>query len=226
VRLGSALAVVALAACTSEPAPVAPAAVESAPSVVVAPPVVVKQSRRDDPLYRDATPFRPTITRAAQLYFGIPAPSPVIAAQIAQESSFNPQARSRAGAAGLMQFMPSTSEWAGNQMHDAAQPLNPAWAIRAGVWYDRWLYDRVGYASDCDKWGAALSAYNGGLGWHNKRRAAARDPQDFWNSVRTINPGVSPDNQRENAGYPERIVYRWQPVFATWGKTTCQHPPQ
>src|SRR5947209_4816236 len=103
---------------------------------------------------------RPAIVRSAQLYFGIPAPVPVIAGQIMQESRFNPDARSRVGAGGLMQFMPSTAKWAGEQMQAPAAPFNPAWAIRAGAWYDRWLYTRVNYASDCDKWGAALSAYN------------------------------------------------------------------
>jgi soluble lytic murein transglycosylase-like protein len=180
-----------------------------------------------DALPPAALVHRPAIVRSAQFYYGIPAPVPVIAAQIMQESQFNPSAQSGAGAQGLMQFMPSTAKWAGPASGaGAAQPFNAAWAIRAGVWYDRYLYDRVPYAADCDKWGAALSAYNGGLGWHAKRQARAQDPSDFWNEVRFINPGITPANQRENQSYPERIVLRWQPLFATWGRTVCLDKPK
>jgi soluble lytic murein transglycosylase-like protein len=55
------------------------------------------------------------------------------------ESGFNPFARSRKGALGLMQLMPATSEQFG-----VMNPFNPLENIRAGVAYLRQLLDRYG----------------------------------------------------------------------------------
>lgn len=160
--------------------------------------------------------YRPTVARHAAFYFGLPAPVPLLMAQIMQESSFNPAAKSRTGAAGLMQFMPQTATWAASAgALGPVQPYDAGWAIKAGAWYDRWLYDRVVYLDDCDKFGAALSSYNGGLGWMQKRQRLADDPLDFWGDVRVINPGITKANQRENQEYPARIVTgqsRWMRV--------------
>lgn len=165
--------------------------------------------------------YRPQITREAQLRFGIPAPVPAIAAQIQQESAWNPLAKSYVGAAGLMQFMPSTAQWAALQGgFGAVDAFNPAWSIRAGVWYDRWLYDRVAGNTDCDRWHFALSSYNGGLGWVNRRKAKSPDPGS-WPVTGVINPGITPANQHENQTYSERILYKHQPMFKAWGKSTC-----
>jgi soluble lytic murein transglycosylase-like protein len=174
-----------------------------------------------DALLIAALALRGPLTRQAEFHFGVPAPVAVIAAQIAQESSFNPRARSSVGAVGLMQLMPATASWAGQQL-GAGDPTDPAWALRAGVWYDRWLYQRVHYSTDCARWGAALSGFNGGLGWQQKRQALARVPDDFWTSVRLTNPGVTPAAQAENEAYPQRIVYQLQPRFvALGGRKVC-----
>lgn len=161
-----------------------------------------------------AAPYILLVRAAAEMYFGVPAPVPVVLAQIEQESAFDPAARSRAGAMGLMQFMPGTASWAGEQTGRAARPFDPTWSIQTGIWYDRWLYDRVKYPTDCDRWGAALSSYNGGLGNHNKRQAASSHPADFWYWVATVRPpSVSEANQRENYDYPRRIVFDRQRKF-------------
>lgn len=168
-----------------------------------------------------AAPYRSDIQRSAQLYFGLPAPTPVLAAQLMQESGFRPDARSRVGALGLGQFMPATARWAGENDPGPGDPLDPKWAIRATAWYDRRLYASMQYPDDCSRWGATLSAYNGGIKWHNKRRETAVDRDDFWWSVRTINPGIATENQRENEAYPVRILLNLQPLFASWGRTAC-----
>lgn len=176
------------------------------------------------PLYAWSGPvdaYRAQITREAQFRFGIPSPAPAIAAQMQQESAGNPNAQSRVGASGLMQFMPKTAEWAataGSLGH--AQPTNPAWAIRAGVWYDRWLFDRVKANSDCDKWLFSLSAYNGGLGYVYKRQKLSAQPGS-WMATGTINPGILPANQRENESYGPKILTKHQLRFAHWGRTVC-----
>lgn len=165
--------------------------------------------------------YRSQVIREAQFRFGVPAPAPIIAAQITQESAWNPQAVSRVGAQGLMQFMPATAKWAAAAgAFGSVDPLNPAWSIRAGVWYDRWLYERVVGESDCDRWMLALSAYNGGLGRVYKRQKLSPDPGNY-TATAYINPGISAGNQHENETYAPRIVSRHQPQFVNWGRFTC-----
>ncbi len=63
----------------------------------------------------------------------------LVAAVIKQESKFNPSARSRAGAIGLMQLLPATGRWMG-----ARDLLSPQQNIAAGVRYLRYLSDQFG----------------------------------------------------------------------------------
>jgi len=166
--------------------------------------------------------FRGIVVRESQFRFGIPAPVPVIAAQIHQESGWNPTAKSPVGAQGLMQFMPSTAAWATTAGgFGTVDPLNPAWSIRAGVWYDRWLYERVKtYDSDCDRWHFTLSAYNGGLGYVYKRQRLSDDPGKY-SLTGYVNPGITPTNQHENETYAPRILLRHQSIYQLWGRPVC-----
>ena len=122
-----------------------------------------------------AQPYRALLVRTAHAAWGLDAPVAVLAAQVHQESAWNAQAVSRVGAQGLAQFMPATTRWiAGMDAALAAQqPFSPAWALRALVTYDRWLYDRTParYAPKDRMW-VALRGYNGGLG-HWQAEAAA-----------------------------------------------------
>jgi len=166
-------------------------------------------------------PYRGAVQREAQARFGVPPPTPVIAAQIHQESGWNPKAQSPVGAQGLMQFMPATARWVATQeAFGVVDAFNPVWSIRAGVWYDRWLYERVKAKDTCDRWRFALSGYNGGLGWVYKRQKKSPSPGDY-DVTSIINPGIHPANQKENEGYAARIMYRHQPRYASWGKTEC-----
>lgn len=176
-----------------------------------------------DALPPAAHEHRPAIVREAQFRFGVPAPVPVIAAQIHQESAWRADAKSPVGARGLMQFMPSTAEWA-QAWCGPADMLNAAWSIRCGVWYDRWLYERVrDAATECDRWHFTLSAYNGGLGWVQRRQQRSPKPGDAATTL-VINPGIQAAAQRENAEYPKRILLQLQPKYVTWGKTVCLSP--
>lgn len=69
-----------------------------------------------------------------------------------QESRFNPNARSKAGALGLMQFMPATAKEYG------IDPLNPLQSIDAAGKYMAKLYRQTG------SWAKAAAAYNWGIG--------------------------------------------------------------
>lgn len=195
--------------CAPAPPPIAPAVpVKAAPA-----PVPVQ----------DKVPYLKTIRDSAEMYYGVPAPVPMIVAQIEQESAFNPKAVSPVGATGLMQFMPATAKWAAQAGgFGVAAPLDPEWSIRAGVWYDRHLYDRVLYANSvCDRHKFALSGYNGGEKRVRDRQALSPSPGNYA-ITSTINPGISEANQRENAAYPLRIVYALQPKYASLGLLVCK----
>lgn len=178
-----------------------------------------------------AKPHQRELTRNARVIFGLDAPVSLFAAQIHQESRWKVNAKSPVGAQGLAQFMPATADWIAGAYPKSLgsnEPYNPSWALRALVQYDYWLYQRVNKtASDCDRWGFTLSAYNGGLGWVNRdRQRAKREYQDathYWGVVENINGGRKNVNFKENRDYPIRIIYRWQPVYIAenWGLGVC-----
>lgn len=89
------------------------------------------------------------ILKASQKYRLSPA---LIKAIIETESGFDPDARSHAGAIGLMQLMPKTGAHYGAQ-----DPKNPSENIYAGARYLRELLNRFG-----GKLYLAIAAYNAG----------------------------------------------------------------
>ncbi|MGD8963830.1 MAG: membrane-bound lytic murein transglycosylase MltF [Desulfobacterales bacterium] len=83
----------------------------------------------------------------------------LIAAQIYQESHLNPWAKSRAGARGLMQILPSTGRSLG-----VSDLFDPVQNINAGVQHLKNLYDMYDQAEGNDRLLIALAAYNTGQG--------------------------------------------------------------
>lgn len=85
--------------------------------------------------------------------FGLP--KGLLNAQVEQESGWNPNAISRAGAKGLMQLMPGTAKDLGVD----GEEYNPGKSLEAGAKYMKTLLNR--YGGDLSK---ALTAYNWGMG--------------------------------------------------------------
>lgn len=170
------------------------------------------------------------LIRIAHAEWGLDAPVATFAAQIHQESRWNPHARSPVGAEGLAQFMPATSDWFADLYPSSLgdkQPFNPGWAIRAMVLYDAWLFKRIHAARPCDKWAMVLAAYNGGLGWvlRDKQLASAKgaDPLAWFDHVERFNAGRSAAAFHENRHYPRLILLKWEPVYVQsgWGRGVC-----
>jgi soluble lytic murein transglycosylase-like protein len=99
-------------------------------------------------------PFGKLIYQIARTY----ALNPLLVAAIAKvESDFNPRARSRKGAYGLMQVLPSTARRFG--LPRKRDLLNPRKNLETASRYLRWLVDRFG-----DDPVRVLAAYNAGEG--------------------------------------------------------------
>jgi len=151
------------------------------------------------------------------------APIAALAAQLAQESDFRADAKSPF-ASGLSQFTTATSIWISSlypQLGSPA-PLDPQWAIRAMILYDKRLHDGINPAVDeCSRYSFALSDYNGGSGWRIKRQKMSPQP-GVYAITSAFNPGISKANQQQNQDYPFRIIYHWQPIFVSWsGPMVC-----
>lgn len=93
------------------------------------------------------------------------------------ESAINPNAVSRAGAAGLWQFMPATAKGLGMEVNSLIDERRDArLSSRNAAKYLKQLYDIY------DDWSLAIAAYNCGPGNVNKalRRAGGEGKKDFW----------------------------------------------
>ncbi len=98
-----------------------------------------------------ASEYDPLIEQAAARNGLDPA---ILHGLIQQESGFDPNSQSSAGAAGLTQLMPGTASSLG-----VANPLNPAESIEGGARYLSQMMSRFGGNTE-----AALAAYNAGPG--------------------------------------------------------------
>lgn len=169
-----------------------------------------------------ANKYRADLVRISHAEWGLDAPVAVFAAQIHQESGWNPAAVSRVGARGMAQFMPATAKW-WCDLHGLSaldcQPSNPVWAMRSLVGYDRWLFERVRGESEFDRLWAALRSYNGGLG-HWQAEAATVRPLKGRESIDAACGSARRhiSHCRENLGYPQRILIVLQPRYAGWGR--------
>ena len=139
-----------------------------------------------------------------------------------RERAWRPDAVSRVGAQGLAQFMPATSRWIATQAPELAtpQPYNPAWALRALVTYDRWLYHRTpARYTPYERMWVALRSYNGGLG-HWQQEAASTglaQPSRAQVDAACGSARRAAVHCKENLGYPHRILVVLQPRYLQWG---------
>lgn len=173
--------------------------------------------------------YKHGLTQASHLMWGLDAPIATFAAQIHQESRFNPNAKSPVGAAGLTQFMPGTAQDMARLYPSLspAAPYNPDWALRALVAYDLQLWRQIKADDDCQRGAMMLSAYNGGLGWvrrdQNLARAGGHSGQRWFGQVEWFNAGRKSSAFTENRNYPRQILMIHEPnyVAAGFGAGLC-----
>lgn len=148
----------------------------------------------------------------------------LLAAQCYQESCFDPQAHSWAGACGLMQIMPSTAKMLGLPLSDIYSPEpNISTAAR---YMGTLMQDFKDITNQYDRLCFALASYNGGKGHIRDAMALARKngkSDKRWEDVKIYilalaqkeyytDPVVKHGYMRgtETAGYVDKIIKRWQ----------------
>ena len=151
-----------------EPAPApATATPAPAPAAPTPPPTVDKARNRyveSKQVWLRKLAGRPAPPRAAALLpdlkkaFQAEGVPPALVWQAEDESTFNPAARSPAGAVGLYQFMPATAQQFGLRLSPADERLDALKNARAAAKYLKLLHGRFG------SWPLAFAAYNCGQG--------------------------------------------------------------
>lgn len=174
----------------------------------------------------DVSPlYRLQIEHDAARFFGLRAEPARMAAQIHQESGWNPRAQSPY-AMGLTQFTPSTAKWLPDVCPEVGVPdvWNPRWSITAQHCYMAWLFHRADPIrakpmTTCDRWAFALRAYNGGEGWlRRERELSARGGANpnAWREVEGFRSRARWAH-KENTEYPQRILLRIEPAYLAAG---------
>jgi len=149
-----------------------------------------------------------------------------------KESYFNANARSHAGAFGLMQLMPRTGAGLQNEL-DLDETHSPPNNVIAGIYYYATLVSQFRDLGD-DKYKFALASYNAGLGRViDAMTITAYFEKDYrsWDNVKEAYPFLASkedsihalvwpdskrpphgtlDNWKEPYNYVENIMWYWQ----------------
>lgn len=130
------------------------------------------------------------------------------------ESALSATAYSRAGAAGLWQFMPTTAKAYGLEVNSMVdERYDPLKSTRAACRYMKDLYEMY------NDWSLAIAAYNCGPGNVNKAMArAGGNPQSFWDVYEFL--------PRETRGYvPSFIAASYAYAYHQAHNITYAEPP-
>lgn len=201
-----------------------PAATTLAPLAVAAPAIAAVPKPKPKAIGVPALSvgYRIKIERAVTSEFGLRAPVAEVAAQLQQESGFNPKAQSPY-AMGLAQFIPSTAKWLPTICPHLGDidPWDADQSIKAAACYDAWLHRNAkNAASACDRLAFMLSDYNGGTGWRIRDQAAAakagRDSTVWFDHVETSRTR-SAAAHKENRAYVRRILLELTPRYMADG---------
>ena len=167
--------------------------------------------------FNEFTKFDGYFSKYSKRYFGAAFDWRYFKAQAIAESHLKEDARSAAGAVGIMQVMPRTFEEIRQKNPNIRGGLNqPRWNIAAGISYDRQHYlDWKAPRPFVDKLKFMFGSYNAGRrNILNAQRLALADGLDenAWSSIETQLPAVTGAHNIETRNYITRI-FEIKPVL-------------
>jgi membrane-bound lytic murein transglycosylase F len=152
--------------------------------------------------------YDPSFQKYTKRYFGVGFDWRPFKAQGMAESGLKATARSRVGARGIMQLMPSTFQTIQSARPDFKSIDDPEHNIAAGIMHDRYLWTLYPASPGDERLRFMFAAYNAGEGTIKRARSeAAKESLDaeVWTSVEAIAPKVKPWRYRETLGYVRTI---------------------
>ena len=167
---------------------------------------------------RDESRYDETFRKYTKRFFGVGFDWRFFKAQGMAESDLTPEARSRVGARGIMQLMPSTFSLIQSARPEFKAIDDPEWNIAAGILHDRYLWrlwERD--VSDEERWRYMFASYNAGEGTIARARGTAvAESLDAarWTNIEKIAPNVRRWRYRETLGYVRKIQDNYKNLHA------------
>ena len=159
-----------------------------------------RQSKRFDGIFQ----------KYAKRYFGAGTDWRWFKAQGMAESDLTPTARSRVGARGIMQLMPSTYGQIKSALPRFGKIDDPEWNIAAGILHDHDLWELWNRdVPEDQRWAFMFASYNAGEGTIMRARrtaAAERLDQSRWPAIERVAPKVERWRYSETLGYVRTIT--------------------
>lgn len=154
-------------------------------------------------------PYDEIFRKYSKRFFGVGFDWRIFKAQAMTESNLNPQARSRVGAQGVMQIMPSTFKEIQSKNPELEGVDDPRWNIAAGIYYDRRLWNSWSeHRTNQDRIRFMFGSYNAGRTTILKaKQTATQDGLDSqaWENVESVAPKVPRWRHEETLTYIRRI---------------------
>ena len=153
--------------------------------------------------------FDPIFKKYTKRYFGVGTDWRWFKAQGMAESDLTPTARSRVGARGIMQLMPSTYGQIQTALPQFGAIDNPEWNIAAGILHDRDLWTLWKKELDePERWRFVFAGYNAGEGTIMRARKtalAAKLDNRTWQNVESVAHTVERWRYTETLEYVRKI---------------------
>jgi membrane-bound lytic murein transglycosylase F len=142
-------------------------------------------------------------------YFGVGFDWKVFKAQALTESNLSPDARSWAGAIGIMQLLPSTFQEIASKNPEFTSVDDPRWNIAAGISYDRRLWNSwKEIPHNAERLNFVFGSYNAGRSTILRAQEKAKTDSlnhQAWSAIETVAPRVNRWRSAETLEYVRRI---------------------
>jgi membrane-bound lytic murein transglycosylase MltF len=159
---------------------------------------------------RQGKRFDTIFQKYAKRYFGAGTDWRWFKAQGMAESDLTPTARSRVGARGIMQLMPSTYGQIKSALPQFGRIDDPQWNIAAGILHDHDLWELWNRdVPEDQRWAFMFASYNAGEGTIMRARRTAvaeKLDQSRWPAIERVAPRVERWRYTETLGYVRTIT--------------------